>query len=443
MKRRTSGFVVFFLLVGILQTSAQIRHEFTAQDAVAYAKKNNAQVKNALLDVLLQEQTNREITATAYPQISATLNGTGYIKLPTTLLPGEFFGQPPGTHIPVKFGTKFNESASVSLQQLLFDGQVFIGLQARDAAIDFSRTAQEVTEINIITNVYKVYYQLAASHNQIAILDANITAVEKLLNDTRKFFEGGFAEKLDVSKLEVQLANLKTERQKAQNTINNGFLGLKVLMGMPIQDSLILKEQISETEIRNGVLDASNYRYSDRKEYQYAELGKELNQFNIRRYQLSKLPTLSLSAAYSTNRQSNEFGFGDPWFKTSYVGMNVNIPIFSGGAKNSRIRSAELQLQQTQNNLDALKISIDNDVRQAINNYNNALATLDDQKRNMQLAETVYSQTQLKFTNGIGSQTEISTAQSDLLVAQSNYILAMYDAIKAKIDFLRATGKLQ
>jgi outer membrane protein len=443
MKRRSSGFVVFFLLVGILQTSAQVRHEFTAQDAVAYAKKNNAQVKNALLDVLLQEQTNREITATAYPQVSASLNGTGYIKLPTTLLPGEFFGQPPGTHIPVKFGTKFNESASVSLQQLLFDGQVFIGLQARDAAIDFSKKAQEVTEINIITNVYKVYYQLAASHNQIAILDANITAVEKLLNDTRKFYEGGFAEKLDVSKLEVQLANLKTERQKAQNTINNGFLGLKVLIGMPIEDSLILKEQISEAEIRNGVLDASNYRYSDRKEYQYAEIGKELNQFNIRRYQLSKLPTLSLSAAYSTNRQSNEFGFGDPWFKTSYVGMNVNIPIFSGGAKNSRIRSAELQLQQTQNNLDALKISIDNDVRQAINNYSNALATLDDQKRNMQLAETVYSQTQLKFTNGIGSQTEISTAQSDLLVAQSNYILAMYDAIKAKIDFLRATGKLQ
>jgi outer membrane protein len=443
MKRRSSGFVVFFLLVGIIQTSAQVRHEFTAQDAVAYAKKNNAQVKNALLDVLLQEQTNREITATAYPQISATLNGTGYIKLPTTLLPGEFFGQPPGTHIPVKFGTKFNESGAVSLQQLLFDGQVFIGLQARDAAIDFSKKAQEVTEINIITNVYKVYYQLAASHNQIAILDANITSVEKLLNDTRKFFEGGFAEKLDVSKLEVQLANLKTERQKAQNTINNGFLGLKVLIGMPIQDSLILKEQISEVEIRNGVLDASNYRYSDRKEYQYAEIGKNLNQFNIRRYQLSKLPTVSMSASYSANRQSNSFGFGDPWFKTSYVGMNVNIPIFSGGAKNARIRSAELQLEQTQNNLDALKISIDNDVRQAINNYSNALATLDDQKRNMQLAETVYSQTQLKFTNGIGSQTEISTAQSDLLVAQSNYILAMYDAIKAKIDFLRATGKLQ
>jgi outer membrane protein TolC len=432
------------LLVGVmLSASAQERYEFSAKDAVEYARKNNAQVKNALLDVLMQEQTNKEVTAGAYPKISTSLNGTGYIKLPTTLLPGEFFGQPAGTHIPVKFGTNFNESAGVNLQQLLFDGQVFIGLQARNATMQFARKAEEVTETNIIANVYKIYYQLAASKNQLSILDANISRVEKFLSDTRKSFENGFAEKLDISKLEVQLSNLKTEKQKAQNNIDNGYLGLKMLMGMPIQDTLVLTEAVNESDIRNGVLDASVYNYSDRKEYQYAELGKELNQFNIRRYKLAKLPTVSMNAAYSTSRQDNKFGFGAPWFKTSYIGLSINFDIFSGGAKDARIRSAQLDLQKTQNNLDALKISIDNDVRQAINNYSSALATLDDQKKNMTLAETVYNQTQLKFQNGIGSQTEISTAQSDLLVAQNNYILALYDAINAKIDFLKATGKLQ
>lgn len=442
MKLRSIGMVL--LLVGVmLSASAQERYEFSAKDAVEYARKNNVQVKNALLDVLMQEQTNKEVTAGAYPKISTSLNGTGYIKLPTTLLPGEFFGQPAGTHIPVKFGTNFNESAGVNLQQLLFDGQVFIGLQARNATMQFARKAEEVTETNIIANVYKIYYQLAASKNQLSILDANISRVEKFLSDTRKSFENGFAEKLDISKLEVQLSNLKTEKQKAQNNIDNGYLGLKMLMGMPMQDTLVLTEAVNESDIRNGVLDASVYNYSDRKEYQYAELGKELNQFNIRRYKLAKLPTVSMNAAYSTSRQDNKFGFGAPWFKTSYIGLSINFDIFSGGAKDARIRSAELDLQKTQNNLDALKISIDNDVSQAINNYSSALATLDDQKKNMTLAETVYNQTQLKFQNGIGSQTEISTAQSDLLVAQNNYILALYDAINAKIDFLKATGKLQ
>jgi len=443
MKRRSIGMVLFFLTASTLSAVAQQRYAFSAKDAVEYAKKNNVQVKNALVDVLIQEQTNKEVTASAYPQISSTLSGTGYIKLPTTLIPGEFFGQPAGTHIPVKFGTKFNESAGVSLQQLLFDGQVFIGLQARNATMQFARKAEEVTEENIIANVYKIYYQLAASNNQLSILDANIARVQKFLNDTRKSFENGFAEKLDISKLEVQLANLQTEKIKAQNGIDNGYLGLKLLMGMPVQDSLVLTETVNESDIRNGVLDASVYNYTDRKDYQYAELGKELNQFNIKRYKLSKLPTVNLNAAYSTSRQDNTFGFGAPWFKTSFVGMSINIPIFSGGAKDARIRSAQLDLQKTQNNIDALKISIDNDVRQSINNYSSALATLDAQKRNMDLAETVYNQTQLKFQNGVGSQTEISTAQSDLQVAQSNYILALYDAINAKIDFLKATGKLQ
>jgi outer membrane protein len=442
MKVRILNTVLFSVGIVVCAT-AQQRHEFSAKDAVEYARKNNTQVKNFLVDILIQQQTNKEVTASAYPQISASLNGTGYIKLPTTLLPGEFFGQPAGTHIPVKFGTKFNESAGISLQQLLFDGQVFIGLQAREATMQFARKAAEVTETDIIANVYKIYYQLAASKNQLSILDANIARVEKFLTDTRKSYENGFAEKLDISKLEVQLANLRTEKQKAQNSIDNGYLGLKVLMGMPIQDELVLTETVSEDDIRKNVLDASAYNYMDRKEYQYAELGKRLNEYNIRRYKLAKLPKVSLNAAYNTSRQANEFGFDAPWFKTSYVGMSINFDIFSGGAKDARIQSARLELQKTQNNLDALKLSIDNDVKEAINNYNSALATLDDQKRNMTLAETVYNQTQLKFQNGIGSQTEISTAQSDLLVAQNNYILALYDAINARIDFLKATGKLQ
>jgi outer membrane protein len=100
-------------------------------------------------------------------------------------------------------------------------------------------------------------------------------------------------------------------------------------------------------------------------------------------------------------------------------------------------------LQQSINNIEGLKLNIDREVGEAINNYRSALATLDAQKRNMELAETVYNQTRLKFENGIGSNTEISTAQSDLSVAQSNYILATYDAINAKIDFLKASGKLQ
>jgi outer membrane protein TolC len=455
---------ILFLLLFSGLAQAQQRHEFSARQAVDYARKNNIQIKNALLDIQIQEQTNREVTASALPQVNGSAGLNYFPNVAVQVLPNFFgpviygiltnegvqngSGQPIKSpndfgYIQAQFGTKFNNSVGVNLSQLLFDGQVFIGLQARNATMAFARKGAEVTEETIRANVYKVYYQLSASRSQIGILDANIARVEKFLSDTRKLYENGFAERLDISKLEVQLANLQTERLKALNSISNGYIGLKVLMGMPIQDSLILTDSITYDDIRNGVLDAAQFNYADRKDYQYAELGKELGEFNVRRYQLSKLPTVTLNSNYNYIRQSNNFGFGGKWFPSSLIGLSVNVPIFSGFAREARIDKAKLELQKSINNIEGLKLNIDREVSEAINNYRNALATLDVQRRNMELAETVYNQTRLKFQNGIGSNTEISTAQSDLSVAQSNYILATYDAINAKIDFLKATGKLQ
>jgi outer membrane protein len=88
------------------------------------------------------------------------------------------------------------------------------------------------------------------------------------------------------------------------------------------------------------------------------------------------------------------------------------------------------------------KQDIDNDIAVAKNNFRSAIATLDFQKKNMELAESVYLQTKKKYETGTGSQTEINTAQTDLKTAQTNYITALYDAVIAKTDFLTATGKL-
>src|SRR5688500_13975636 len=100
MKKIPGGIKVGFMIclaLFSLSVSAQDsyrRHAFSVQQAVEYGRKNNVQVKNALLDVQIQQQTNREITAAAYPQISGNASLTNYLKIPTTLLPGEIIGQP-------------------------------------------------------------------------------------------------------------------------------------------------------------------------------------------------------------------------------------------------------------------------------------------------------------------------------------------------------------
>lgn len=441
------------------------RHEFSVQQAVDYALKNNVNVKNALLQVKVQEQQNAVFTASAYPHINASIGTTYNPAIATTVIPNFISpatyqvlidqGVKDGNGNPIQmpsnfgmiaaqFGTKFSANAGISLQQILFDGQVFVGLLARGAAVELQQKNAEVTQESLKANIYKVYYQLSVSKTQIEMLDANIALVEKNLRDTRIIYENGFREKLDVDKETVRLSNLKTEKQKILNQISNGYYALKMLMGMPIADELVLTDNITEQDVKEGVLDASAYSYTDRKEYQQAEISKKLLEYNVRRYKLSQIPTISLSALYAKNAQRDKWNFigkGD-WFTVSNINLNINISIFNGLFTKSKIKEAQLEVLKLNNQMESLKLWIDNDVEAAKNNFRNAIATMDVQKQNKDLAEKVYQQTKKKYEVGTGTQIEIVAAQTEMKSAQTNYISALYDAIIAKVDYLKATGKL-
>ncbi len=457
------------LVMGILAfniANAQTVHSFTVQQAVDFAKKNSVQVKNALLDILIQKQTNRDVTSIALPQINGSMGLTRNIDIPVQVVPN-FIG--PATYqvlinenvrngsgqpitipaggfgkLPFQFGTPWNANAGVTLSQIVFDGQVFIALKARNGTMDYQEKIAELTEENIKANVYKVYYQLVTGKIQIELLDANIGRLEKLKRDVQIMYDNGFTEKVDIDKLAVQLSNLQTEKLKANNLIKNGYSGLKLLMGMPIKDSLVLTDTLDDNKIKEGVLEASQYKYTDRKDYQVIEIANKLNGLNVRRYKLSQLPAFFLVGGYSKQAQRDQFDFFNKgeWFTSSYIGLQMKVPIFNGFALKARTEKARLEARKTINQTEALKINIDAEVENAKNNFIAAIASMDFQKKNMALAEKVYGQTKKKYEIGTGDATTINAAQLDLKTAQTNYISALSDAIIAKIDFLKATGKL-
>jgi outer membrane protein TolC len=152
-----------------------------------------------------------------------------------------------------------------------------------------------------------------------------------------------------------------------------------------------------------------------------------------------------MNGAYTKNAQRTKFDFFDKngnWFETSLIGLNINLPLFNGGSTTAKIKKAKIELQQVENQMSALKNNIDNELSQAKLNYMSSVATVEFQKKNMQLAENVYSQTKKKFEAGTGSNTEISAAQADLVSAQNNFMNALYAALIAKVDLLKASGKL-
>jgi outer membrane protein len=436
--------IMMIVIVAISQynVKAQTKNEFSVKQTVDYGLKNAVQVKNALIDIKNQEEVNREITSQALPQIKAAGAWTDYLNIPLTPIPGALLGQAAGTFVEVPFTTKFTSSGSVTLNQTLFDGQVFVGLKARATAIDFYKKQAEVTEDQIKANIYKIYYQLIVGQKQLASVQSNIDNLDKQLHDTREIYKNGFAEKLDVDKLTVQLNNLQTQKQVVENQLAAGNTGLKFLINMPQKEELTLTDTLSEDELKANILE-ENYNYNDRKDVQLLTLNAKLQGYNVKRYQMNMLPTLSGTASYSKTAYGSQFDFiNSYWYTASYIGLNLSVPIFEGFFRQAKIQEAKYALEEANNNLEHTKQSIDNDVTQSRINMKSALATIDNQKQNIQLAESVFNSTTLKYAQGLGSNQEIYDAQTQLQVAQNNYYSALYDAIIAKINYLQAVGKL-
>src|SRR6218665_296013 len=270
-KNKALSLTALFILAVTWQASrAQTVHSFSSKQAAEYAKQNAVQVKNALLDIKIQEQTNREVTAAAFPQINASASVTHYPNITVQTLPnfispatyqvlidegvkdgnGNPITFPAGGfgNIAAQFGVPWTAGGGIDISQLLFDGQVFVGLQARKTVLDLAAKKAEVTEEEIKANVYKVYYQLVVGRQQVTSIDANITRFQKLLNDTKEIYKNGFAERLDIDKVQVQLNNLQTEKIKVENQLRVGNAGLKFLLNMPQKDSLVLTDSLTEDE---------------------------------------------------------------------------------------------------------------------------------------------------------------------------------------------------
>src|SRR5690606_17181808 len=102
----------------------------------------------------------------------------------------------------------------------------------------------------------------------------------------------------------------------------------------------------------------------------------------------------------------------------------------------------KLNLLKVENGFENLEAGIDLEVNQSKISLTNTLKTLESQRENIELAEEVARVTQIKYTSGVGSNLEVTEAETALREAQTNYYNALYEAILAQIDLQAALGIL-
>ena len=422
--------------------------DFTLENCLKYGFENQAFVLNARLDREMAVALIGETRAEGLPQIDGSIEYSNYFNIQDAFLPKVIFdpNAPLDEFVPVPFSQKYNGMANLVASQMIFDGSYFVGLKA-------ARTFKELTEKDYLKSrqdaaelITKAYYTVLVTHVALDLIESNYERLDTLLTETSLMYENGFAEKIDVNRIQVEFNNTKTQLSTARRSLEQAHNILKFQMGMPLSQDLQLIESIEDITFEVLEYNLSKFNYRNRVEVGQLEVSRILAELDLKNNKAKYLPSIdafaTLGANTATNNRGNLTNFDDLWLDYGFFGLRLNMPIFDGLRKSYLVQQNRIQLVQMDNEMRYLKHSIDLEQEQASRDFASSLENLRTQEENMKLAQEVFEVTSIKYQEGIGSNLEVVDADTSFKDAQSNYFNALYNVLIAKVDMEKALGIL-
>ena len=422
--------------------------QFNLQQCLEYAYANNDSLKNARLDIESANYKVKETIGLGLPQISGNATFQDYFKVPESLIDVSNFNPtiPKGTvYQKVQFGVKYSTNASISVDQLIFNGSYLVGLQASKTYKELSARMFNRSKIQTEIAVTKAYYQVLVNGEQLRLLDANLSQLKKQLTETAELNKQGFVEKIDLDRVKVANNNLSTTRENTIRLLALGVELLKFQIGMPISNNLVIADKIENVSLNiDTKIVSDSLAYKNRIEYSLLETQKKLNVLNLKRIKSTALPSLSAFGSVATAYQNEKFSqLYDISLPFSFVGLRLNVPLFSGFQRLNQTRQAKIEVLKSENILHAVKNGLQLQQESSRIMFTNGLESLKNQKENMGLAQEVLRVSRIKYEQGVGSSIEVTQAQTALEQSENNYIQALYNALISKVDLDHAYGRIQ
>lgn len=463
-KMKTKHLLLLFIsvfLTNSLPSFAQSDSSFTFSQAVEYAIQHNPQLNNLKLDVEIAEKQVNEYLAIGLPQVNASFEGAYNIEVPTNFLPdfltpaiyGVLFNENLVANkdvrndalFPVQFGATHTGFAGINASQLLFDGTYLVGLKATKSYVELAKRNNNVSSNDIKIAVAQSYYAVLILREQLELLKKNEERLNILYHDTKAMYENGFAEKIDADRIKVALNKLELETKKVERLLPVTEAGLKLNMGYPVSQGLILTDQLENSLLNIINFSAEKEDIQQRPEYQRMLTQINLAEYDLKRFRMAYLPRLELFGNISTTMASNNDWFFDTknkWFPSSGVGIRASLPIFTSFQRKSRTDMAKLRLDQTKNGKYLLENSLQVEIDKARADLSSAMDLLKIEQENKELAAEIVRVSKIKFEQGVGSNLELINAETDFRESLTSYYNAIYNSILAKILYQKAIGKL-
>ena len=450
------GLLIFFMSLSPLLKAQESGAQFTLNQCIDYALEHNQELLNKELDKKIARHKKQETIAIGLPQINAEAKLDRNYEIRKMAFNGGVFPA----------GTEYTGDFVGSVKQLIFDGSFFVGLEAASTYLDLSRKDRIKTAIDVVESVNKAFYLVLVRKANQEYLDKSHKRLAELHSETQKMYEAGFAERLDVDRIKVNLNNVKLAKEQNVKETALAKLLLKFQMGMSIDYPIFLEGELKENGFAQTLLQtADDYNFKDRIEYSILETNIDLAMLEKKNNNVKYIPTLYLNANYGWNNPADNFAdvfkFGKKTVLTTdtegnlipqqinhynsfgTIGLTMSIPIFDGLKKHHVNQQLKLKLGQLENQKSMLVNNIGVEVKQAETNLWNNIQALEIQKENSSLAERVYNDTQIKYKEGVGANLDVIEADKSFQEAKTNYYQALYQVYVSKVALEKATGKLK
>lgn len=428
----------FMILTGIMFPFSGQAQSWSLQQCIDTAMVYNKNIQISRNNMDIGTQKKKEAMSQLAPKINVTGDYKYFTDLPYQLMPLSTFNPTAaeGQFKEAQFGVPHNISASIQLTVPLYNPQIYGGIAASKIASGLTELQYDKTAEQVFFEISNLYYNVQILQHQLSFIDSNLVNTTMLLQKMQLLKQQSMVKGTDVMKVELQLEQLKTQREIVANNAGQVLNALKLSMGISLNRNIQIDPEIHFT-------DADEYSHVPTVDMQIADVQNRLLKSELKTLKNSGLPSVSLYGSYG----QSGFGYDQKpndflkFFPSSFAGIQVSIPLFNS-TKHPKINQKMIEIRNSELNLSIIRdqneILTDNaESRRAVARKN--IANTSSQTH---LAKLVYEQTLLHQKEGTSGLTDVLLADSALREAQQHYLSAIIEYLKADLELKKLTGNI-
>ncbi|MBL0333064.1 MAG: TolC family protein [Chlorobi bacterium] len=420
----------FLIIITLLFTQnfvfAQVK-SYTLKESIDFALSNNLSIKNAILGV---ETANKQIDfayTSTLPKIDVNSKYIRNFQKQIIFFPN----QQTGIATPIKIGSDNSLSSDVTISQIVFNSAAFKApeLAKEYAVLSQKQVLNEGTQT--ILNIKKSYLSAMFLREVLVVQKQSLNNLEESANISKLLFEKGLRPEIDAIRSRVQADNQLPLVTNATDNYKNALDGLKLIMGIPENEQIDVKDTIWQIPKNDESITGNNELVRKNLEIGNPQLQtlKIIQSLNEKFIDIKKSDYLPTVAAFGTYQLQTQFdGFSEFSLKpTSFVGLNATWNIFNGGRTNDTIEIQKIEIEKNKIQYNNALNSFSTQTKLALRRMESAKERVMASENTIMLAEKGYKIANASYKAGAATQLQVSDA--DLALSQSKLLRlnAIYD----------------